>query len=480
MGSVDAPSDPPCLRCRREKKECVFSETRRKRKLDDDGSRSDVGEDFAVRPTKRTSIATDGPLEGVGLLSDGQNIQGLPNVDVAGVALDGNRKSAVNRNVKNDAAAALLHGLISEPKDAFYMLVDAATKSDPLEQVPIKQDPDGSLHSLPPEVSRRVSAAQRPGTMSPAIDPAIMQMEANMPAQPNPDLVTAVQAWSRLRFVRAGWFTPEEGIAYIKYFYEQLSPLSPVAPPDFSPLSSHGKLLSEEPMLTVTLLTIASRYMTLKGPGGTSRTFWVHDKLWEYLQNMITRMFWGQEQFGGGFCGAGSARTEESEARRRGLRSLGTVESLLLLSDWLPRSMHFPPGDDGDELLAPEGDPTEGIQTMRRNQLFGWTEPAIRSDRMVWSLVGMAYSLAFELGVFDSLIEHGKWCVGPQAKTAYDPERADRAGRMLFVYVTQACGRLGYPNMMPHQGTETNLDFLRMDVPPGKYCEFTPNNLRPS
>lgn len=33
LGSVDNPGDPPCVRCRRESKECYFSATRRKRKV---------------------------------------------------------------------------------------------------------------------------------------------------------------------------------------------------------------------------------------------------------------------------------------------------------------------------------------------------------------------------------------------------------------------------------------------------------------
>ncbi|KAG5928550.1 hypothetical protein E4U42_000467 [Claviceps africana] len=42
LGSVDNPQDPPCVRCRRESKECFFSATRRKRKTDDaDGSDAD-------------------------------------------------------------------------------------------------------------------------------------------------------------------------------------------------------------------------------------------------------------------------------------------------------------------------------------------------------------------------------------------------------------------------------------------------------
>ena len=145
--------------------------------------------------------------------------------------------------------------------------------------------------------------------------------------------------------------------------------------------------------------------------------------------------------------------------------------SLLLLSDWLPRAMHFPPGDDDDEILIQPPSENDEIDTSR-NLHLGWIEPAIRSDRMCWSLVGAAYTLSFELGVFDSLIESGRWSPGPQAKTGYDSERADRIGRMLFIYISQNCGRLGFPNMMPSQGNETNFNFLKMDVPPGSFRKF--------
>ena len=79
-------------------------------------------------------------------------------------------------------------------------------------------------------------------------------------------------------------------------------------------------------MLTVTLLTIASRYKRLTGPGGQTRSFKIHEQLWAYLQGMITRMFWGQEQFGGGFCGAGRRRPSQANDAKGGLRSLGTIE----------------------------------------------------------------------------------------------------------------------------------------------------------
>ena len=377
------------------------------------------------------------------------------------LGLDGGKKKGGNLPVKNDAAAALFSRTITMPSDALHMLVDAASRTEVEDQ--IRKESESHPTSRTQEKLAPIM-----------IDPAIVAMQIESEPTPDPILSKALHTWASVRFVRAGWFTPQEGIAYVQYFYENLAPLTPVIPPDFSDPGTHALLLNEEPMLTVTILTIASRYMELKGPGTRARSFWIHDKMWTYLQSMVTRMFWGQEQFGGGFCKAGRFRTvDEMEATKRGLRSLGTVESLLLLSDWLPRSMHFPPGDDGDDIIvATPSNPFDSPELFNpapKHAHTDWTEPAIRSDRMCWSLVGTAYTLAFELGVFDSLIEDGKWTMGRQLKTFYDSERADRIGRLLFVYVSQTCGRLGFPNMMPHQGTEHDSDFLKMDVPAGTY-----------
>jgi hypothetical protein len=46
LGSVDSPGDPPCVRCRRESKECYFSATRRKRKAPDGAEGSADGYEF--------------------------------------------------------------------------------------------------------------------------------------------------------------------------------------------------------------------------------------------------------------------------------------------------------------------------------------------------------------------------------------------------------------------------------------------------
>ena len=473
MGSVDEPGDPPCQRCRREKKDCVFSETRRKRRASEEGS--DLTDEYVARNKRsaKPGDVADGGEETTGMRPghpNGPVSYGLQGPDNHNRQLPAfvkkPNKGASNEEVFNVPAVTLFKNPIVQPRDAFSNLVAAANEIQRTDRKDSKSSTD--REKLRETQAHRLSTSGTRPDLQSAIDPAIMAIQN---AEVEADVTAALQAWSRLRFVQAGWFTPREAITYIDYFYEYLAPLTPISPPDFSNYGQHPRLLAEEPMLTVTLLTITSRYKKLDGPGAATRSAKVHDKLWDYLQGMITRMFWGQEQFGGGFCGAGASKTqEELEAKRRGLRSLGTAESLLLLSDWLPRSMHFPPGDNDGELLVPlPGSIDDNDAAQSANVHVAWTEPALRSDRMCWSLIGMAYTLSWELGVFDSLLETGVWCPGPQTKTVYDGERADRVGRMLLVYVSQACGRLGYPNMMPSQGNETNFNFLKMDIPQGTY-----------
>ncbi|KAL8930656.1 MAG: hypothetical protein Q9208_000527 [Pyrenodesmia sp. 3 TL-2023] len=201
----------------------------------------------------------------------------------------------------------------------------------------------------------------------------------------------------------------------------------------------------------------------------------VHERLWNYLQNMITRMFWGQEQFGGGFCGAGPRKAKSTV--RGGLRTLGTIESLLLLSDFHPRSIHFPPGDDGDDILTmaeedqmlpPRGSSTQESPSFGGTTVAGWSEPALRSDRMSWSLIGMSYTLAYELGVF------GNFQNGPRPSRGTDgrndelvsaspyEQRSDRIERLLYVYINSAAGRFGIPTMYIRQ--DEDLDPQRLQA----------------
>lgn len=181
---------------------------------------------------------------------------------------------------------------------------------------------------------------------------------------------------------------------------------------------------------------------------------------------MIERLFWGQEKFGGSVSGINLAKYREvcpptGKGNLKGhLRSLGTVEALLLLTDWHPRALHFPPGDDENTLLDmdahilshindegqdDEQNPskTQGGNSDGPLALYKWLEPAWRSDRMSWMLLSTAQALAFELGVFDQKNE------SDPADSPASQTRKRRARRLILVYITQSSGRLGISSMLP-------------------------------
>lgn len=258
-------------------------------------------------------------------------------------------------------------------------------------------------------------------------------------------------------------------------YYKYLSPMTPISPPTFNNPASHLNLLTEEPILTVTLLTISSRYRQMPGTGGICRSHAIPEQLWTYLRGMIERCLWGQEAFGGGFCGSGSASTamltDEAQTsstapwrglRKGSLRTLGTIESLLILTEWHPRALHFPPQEATDELVLPvyEASPLMATEEeMHRTmgpgiggkRIESWLEPAWRSDRMCWMLLSTAMGLAYELGVFDDIDEMLKddAITRPEYKEEGYRQRANRIKRLLLIYTSQLAGRLGWTSMTP-------------------------------
>ena len=263
-------------------------------------------------------------------------------------------------------------------------------------------------------------------------------------------------------------------------YYEYLSPLTPISPPTFRDPGTHPTLLTEEPILTVTLLTIATRYRRMPGTGGHCRSHAIHEQLWTYLRGMIERCLWGQEAFGGGFCGSGADSEAQTSStapwrglRKGSLRTLGTIESLMILTEWHPRALHFPPAEATDELMLPSYDTPDTYSTddegghklprgVGGKRIESWLEPAWRSDRMCWMLLSTAMGLSYELGVFDN-IDELLAAGGEMTRPEYEDEayrlRAARIKRLLLIYVTQLAGRLGWTNMVPENLRVTDPAF---------------------
>ncbi|OLN82731.1 Transcriptional activator ARO80 [Colletotrichum chlorophyti] len=527
LGSVDNPHDPPCVRCRRESKECFFSATRRKRKTEDgeDLDAEDIDEYTVRNGRKRVHVsgsppvAIDRRLYSEIPLTPGGSVgrtQPLRRPTDSGASISAATPSTTsladsrragdyviddepNAQLENREAQDLMRPGVYGPHDALDLLYKAATDrykastdrsvelrhtQDAVAHHPMASSPVTNNHKRHESVASIPAMPQQPRVVTPGATmkpveharPASVKLEPP-PIDPEltrrdlsgePGYQDAIKAWGRFRFVRAGWFTAQEAIDY----YEYLSPLTPISPPTFRNPASHITLLTEEPILTITLLTISSRYRKIPGTGGHCRSHAIHEKLWNYLRGMIERCLWGQEAFGGGFtamAGASSIPEDQTSStapwrgmRKGSLRTLGTIESLMILTEWHPRALHFPPAEAIDELMLPSYDGSDLISTDENGnqrpsaniggkRLDSWLEPAWRSDRMCWMLLSTAMGLAYELGVFDDVDELLR--DGAISRPEYEEEvyrqRAYRIKRLLLIYLTQLAGRLGWTSMVP-------------------------------
>lgn len=176
---------------------------------------------------------------------------------------------------------------------------------------------------------------------------------------------------------------------------------------------------------------ISSRYHILPGLGGASRSFVLHQRLWQHCQHQIMRIMLGQEK-----------------ASLAKLRTVGTVEAFLLLSEWHPRAIHFPPEGDGwdsDLMLTPVEQRAITKPTLGQRWLEDVIEPAKRSDRMSWMLLSAGLALAHELDVFG---EAEKSSPATTSSTVGFNRRV-RVRRLLYLYINQLASRLGCTSIFP-------------------------------
>ena len=132
--------------------------------------------------------------------------------------------------------------------------------------------------------------------------------------------------------------------------------------------------------------------------------------------------------------------------------------------------MHFPPAGDDEEIMVPDSEDyqstsnvmNEGSETPSGmgSTLSVWAEQAQRSDRMSWSLIGLSHALAHELGIFGTYADGMRSADSKMRKrrgsVSYQ-NRAERIERLLYIYVTQACGRFGFPSLYSDQVNRINL-----------------------
>ncbi|KAG6001756.1 hypothetical protein E4U21_003867 [Claviceps maximensis] len=325
LGSVDNPHDPPCVRCRRESKECFFSATRRKRKTDD-GEASDADEYILRNGRKRlhaeaspppprvdARFCSDAPLTPGGSQGrsqplrrpdaesrsrreselDGDGDAKLENIEAQTAmrravynphdALDLLYKAATDRSaVESSGQTNTSAGFISPAANNYVRegSIASATTAPATHQLTSQEAITGRDFSRSRSMSNRLDIeqhqqsqqqrphlhqqqqqqhhlhqqqqqhqqqqnqrqqyqrqqyqhqhqhhhhhqqqpqlAQRPSLDNPHSQIPQHTVESGVPQQSDvraqPGYAQALRAWSRFRFVRAGWFTSQEAIEYI-------------------------------------------------------------------------------------------------------------------------------------------------------------------------------------------------------------------------------------------------------------------------
>ena len=389
----------PCARCRRELRECIFPVER------------------SGNPSKRQRVSVD---EAAGTLGTNKGYlrRQTPPEFATSTHYD-NRESSVTMSASPPNLAhgknisledSVMRTVVSRGNEALDILFEAAAHQ---ERTSTSNAQSGPLPH--PHTSSYVSAASDAVTLSSAS-------------------AVTLELWAACRFVTQGWFSAQEAITYIDLFFKHMCPLSPIISDFYESHANHRQLLTEEPVLCCTILAISSRYHILPGIGGVSRSTIIHDRLWQYCQDLLTRTMFGQEK-------GSSPKT----------RSIGTVEALLLISEWHPRSLHFPPdthGWDSNPILNYPAQHNNGSGQHHRSEISAadqWLndviEPARRSDRMSWMLLGSAVTLAHELGIFDGDAD--------STGIADSTLRRIRARKLLYVYVNHLASRLGYISLIP-------------------------------
>lgn len=118
-----------------------------------------------------------------------------------------------------------------------------------------------------------------------------------------------------------GILTEDEAERLINLFFSTMHPYFPHIPKFLHSL----KVLSGYPILLCAILTISSRYHPFENNasslqnGNVPRNIEVHDRLWLYVQRLISQTVWAEAS----------------------TRSIGTIFAFLLFTEWNPRAIHW-------------------------------------------------------------------------------------------------------------------------------------------
>ena len=165
------------------------------------------------------SLSTASPLDGYSLPQKGPFQQARPFSTDSPI-----RKSedGHDQEVANETAAALFQAPINIPGDALHLLLKASNESEEFQRKdiaslggrPTSHPGQGSASAQGDHNATQSRNEQQQGqNYVTSIDPTISSRNEGHRRVSLPTVT--MKLWSRLRFVRAGWFTATEAISYL-------------------------------------------------------------------------------------------------------------------------------------------------------------------------------------------------------------------------------------------------------------------------
>lgn len=427
LGSLDLPRDGKCLRCLRERKDCVFVETRR-------------GSDPTSVHRAETSSGPGSP----GLTKSGISSRSPSQIDVttisgnkgeseveglsSGSTTNGNPESPSSQQRSNHFSTmegalvflAKAAGTIAKADERDH--IDAEKKHEQLEMSISSSSSErdmtkGSLSNiLNPNINPSSNRMVRPDLQEssnhqriPSSTPAPTNTSSTsssthqlhkthlhqnhthtnnherpkqqrfVPLAEKPEMIRpkATNKLSNFEYIGLpnGILSEEEAETLIHLFFTTMHPFFP-----FIPKFLHEpKVLAGYPILLCAILTIASRYHPFTqnvGNGGVPRNIEVHDTLWLYVQRLISQTVWAEAS----------------------TRSIGTIFAFLLFTEWNPRAIHWRWSDYANKAEDNDANDTQKVDGETNLTGIGAMR---RSYRMGWMLIGSAVRLAQDMGFME-------------------------------------------------------------------------------
>ncbi|KAK8248287.1 hypothetical protein HDK77DRAFT_442074 [Phyllosticta capitalensis] len=416
LGSCDDPQ-PPCTRCRRARRECVFGPSRYSTK--GQKNRANTSEPEQAPCGGANATGTNGaaapPTGSSWTSTDTTNHDRQYSVSAA------SEKAAPKPTAQDALKDQLMNTPLKNNTDAMQLLSTAARyESSAVEELSAR-DRQRPMHGTPPawqgDFATNISGESR------------LNHEKCLAHWDD----EAFNTWLHFRLCKDKILNPTECVHLLEYFFNHMNPLYPILSNHYLDPANHWTLLQEEPILCCTIIAIACRYGSLPGHSAFSRRLIAHNSLFRHIQTALSRVIWGLEA--DAIVG----------------RTLGFIQSLLLLTTWHLEALYLL-SDLSEQAL-----PTDFENQAHGKHFFEKSERGLhgtliskltkQSNKMSWMLLGIASTCAQEIGLFDEGPDGGN---SLPLKSQDTPERFLRVRKFLILQTVEAAFRCGRSSALNH------------------------------